>query len=71
MHSGGVVILDYGSQYTQLIARRIRSMNVFSRILSWDAPEKDVLSFAGYVSKKPTSTGAVGLEASNTLRPLV
>ncbi|MDH3198308.1 MAG: glutamine-hydrolyzing GMP synthase [Candidatus Krumholzibacteria bacterium] len=43
MPSGGVVILDFGSQYTQLIARRIRAMNVFSRILRCDAPESEIL----------------------------
>ncbi len=34
MAENGIVILDYGSQYTQLIARRIRSMKVYSEILS-------------------------------------
>ncbi len=43
MPSGGIVVLDYGSQYTQLIARRIRSMDVFSQVLRCDAPESDVL----------------------------
>ncbi len=33
-----IVILDYGSQYTQLIARRGREQHVFAEILPWNAP---------------------------------
>jgi GMP synthase (glutamine-hydrolysing) len=38
MKHSTVLILDYGSQYTQLIARRTREMGFFSKILPGDAP---------------------------------
>lgn len=37
-----VVILDYGSQYTQLIARRVREQHVYAEILPWDTPAAQV-----------------------------
>lgn len=37
LHTGGIVILDYGSQYTQLIARRVREAGVYAELLPWDA----------------------------------
>lgn len=43
MAQNGIVILDYGSQFTQLIARRIRSRGVFSQILPWNAAPERIL----------------------------
>jgi GMP synthase (glutamine-hydrolysing) len=37
-----IVILDFGSQYTQVIARRIRECNVFSTILRYDTPAREI-----------------------------
>ncbi|XP_002523285.2 GMP synthase [glutamine-hydrolyzing] [Ricinus communis] len=39
-----VLILDYGSQYTHLIARRIRSLNIFSLCISGTSPLDDITS---------------------------
>jgi len=39
---GGVVVLDFGGQYTQLIARRIREQKVFSTILPCTASPEEI-----------------------------
>ena len=37
-----IVILDFGSQYTQVIARRVRECNVYSVILRYDTPAQEI-----------------------------
>ncbi len=62
MHSS-IAILDFGSQYAQLIARRVREAHVYCELFPWDAPAGDVLAIQpkGFIlSGGPASVYAKG-----------
>jgi GMP synthase (glutamine-hydrolysing) len=46
IHAHRILILDFGGQYVQLIARRVRECGVFSEIHPWDIDEKAIRDFA-------------------------
>ena len=66
-----VVVIDYGSQYSMLIARRIRESNVYSELVPWDAGPEALahLQVRGFV----LSGGPASVYADNapTLPPYV
>lgn len=67
MPTDSVAILDFGSQYSQLIARRVREAHVYCELFPWDAPAEKVLALkprAFILSGGPNSvyeTGAPSL----------
>ena len=44
MDHDAIIIIDYGSQYTPLIARQVRKLNFYCEIFSWRAPAEEVMA---------------------------
>jgi GMP synthase (glutamine-hydrolysing) len=45
IHDHRILILDFGSQYTQLIARRVREIGVYCELWAWDVTEQQIKGF--------------------------
>src|SRR5687767_13192703 len=63
IHSDKILILDFGAQYTQLIARRIREIGVYCEIWAWDHEPSEIAAFGAkgiILSGGPESTTLEG-----------
>lgn len=63
IHKHRILILDFGSQYTQLVARRVREIGVYCELWAWDVSEEQIREFnpSGIIlSGGPESTTEAG-----------
>ena len=59
IHNDKILILDFGAQYTQLIARRIREIGVYCEIWAWDHDPAEIAAYGAkgiILSGGPEST---------------
>jgi GMP synthase (glutamine-hydrolysing) len=67
IHAHRILILDFGSQYTQLIARRVRELGVYCEIHPWDLGDEAVRAFGArgiILSGGPESVTQAGAPAA-------
>ena len=67
IHTDKLLILDFGAQYTQLIARRIREFGVYCEVWAWDHDPAEIAAFGAkgiILSGGPESTTEAGCPAA-------
>ena len=71
LHQDRILILDFGSQYTQLIARRVREAGVYCEILAWDVPAATILQFGARGIILAGGPESVTAQGSPLVQPVV
>jgi GMP synthase (glutamine-hydrolysing) len=71
IHSHRILILDFGSQYTQLIARRVREIGVYSEILPFDVGDEVIREFGASGIVLSGGPESVAFEDSPRIPPVV
>ncbi len=61
IHAHRLLIVDFGGQYTQLIARRVRECGVYSEIHPWDMSDDDC---QGVCTKRHRTVGRARVRES-------
>jgi GMP synthase (glutamine-hydrolysing) len=70
IHARRILILDFGSQYTQLIARRVRECGVYSEIHPWDMDETALRQFGASGVILSGGPESVNVDTPPTVSPL-
>ncbi|MEM9171810.1 MAG: glutamine-hydrolyzing GMP synthase [Pseudomonadota bacterium] len=71
IHAARILILDFGAQYTQLIARRVREIGVYSEIHPWDMASADIESFGASAVILSGGPESVNMEVPPTVAQIV
>lgn len=65
MQNNNVLILDFGSQVTQLIGRRVRELNIYSEIHPYNKPPKDINAYSAVI----LSGSPISVRGENVAHP--